>query len=140
MRSVPEWIAKRDDDAIPPRVRERIAARADDCCQSCRRSIRPPLRAEYDHVVPLILGGQHRETNLQLLCHECHGLKTKRDVKIKAKVARIRKRNLGIRKPSRFPGARNSKFKIKIGGGVVLRTGRKFNSGVRHDRSNDRSQ
>lgn len=98
-RSVPEWLAKTDDAAIPDRVKERIARAADDCCVRCTRKVGGKLRPEFDHAIPLILGGQHRETNLQLLCHECHGLKTKSDVKLKAKVARVRKKNLGFRKP-----------------------------------------
>lgn len=120
-RAVPEWIGKTDDAAIPPRVQDRVALKVQDCCRTCGRRVGGKLRGEIDHVIPLILGGQHRETNLQLLCHECHGAKTKLDVKIKAKVARIRKKNLGIKKPSRFPGAKNSKFKMKVGGGAVLR-------------------
>lgn len=119
-RSVPEWIAKRDDDAIPARVKDRVASKTDDNCLKCARHIRPPLRAEFDHIIPLILGGEHREANLQLLCHECHSAKTKLDVKVKAKVARIRQRNLGIKKPKRgFYDA--TKFKMKIGGGLVDR-------------------
>jgi len=120
-RSVPEWVAKHDDAAIPDRVKERIARAADDCCLRCCRKIGGKLRPEFDHAVPLILGGQHRESNLQLLCHECHGLKTKSDVKLKAKVARVRKKNFGFKPPSRFPGARNSPWKIKIGGWVERR-------------------
>lgn len=99
MRTVEEWRGKNDDAAIPPRVKERIAFRAGDACQQCSRKIGGKLRAEYDHVIPLIIGGSHRESNLQLLCSECHGTKTRLDVKLKAKVARIRKRNLGIKKP-----------------------------------------
>lgn len=98
-RSVTEWIGKTDDIAAPDRVKERIARRAGDCCRACNRLVVGKLRAEYDHVTPLILGGENRESNIQLLCHECHSAKTKLDVKIKAKVARVRKRNLGIRKP-----------------------------------------
>lgn len=132
-RSVPDWVAKRDDDAIPARVKERIARKAGDVCLKCTRHIRPPLRAEFDHIIPLILGGPHCEYNLQLLCHECHGAKTKLDVKVKAKVARVRQRNLGIKKPKR--GFYDStKFKMKIGGGLVdRRTGQpaNFSKGVR---------
>jgi 5-methylcytosine-specific restriction protein A len=98
-RSIPEWIAKHDDAGIPPRVRDRVARRSNDCCVVCKREVGGKLRAENDHIVPLILGGQHRETNMQLLCHECHGAKTKLDVKLKAKVAGSRKRKLGIKKP-----------------------------------------
>jgi len=98
-RTVLEWIGRTDDSAIPDRVKERVARKADDCCQCCTRRIAGGLRAEIDHIIPLIIGGQHREANLQLLCHECHAAKTVRDVKIKAKVARLRKRGLGFRKP-----------------------------------------
>jgi len=105
MRSVPEWIARNDDAAIPDRVKERIAAKAKDACVSCKRPIGGKLKPQFDHVIPLILGGQHRENNIQLLCNECHGEKTKLDVRLKAKVIRIRKKHLGISKPKRtIPG------------------------------------
>jgi len=99
-RSCPEWIAKHDDQAIPGSVKDRIALKAEDYCQSCKRKVgQGGLRAEFDHVTPLILGGKHCEANLQLLCHECHGKKTKLDVKLKAKVARVRKKHLGLVAP-----------------------------------------
>ena len=120
-RSVPEWIAKHDDAAIPARVKDRVMLAANSVCLCCQREIARGLRPEFDHIVPLILGGEHRESNLQMLCHECHGLKTRLDVKLKAKVARVRKKNLGFRPPSRFPGSRNSQWKIKIGGGIERR-------------------
>jgi 5-methylcytosine-specific restriction protein A len=105
MRTVPEWIAKRDDDAIPPRVKDRIATDAEGRCKTCTRAITGKLRAEFDHMIPLIIGGSHRENNIQLLCHECHAAKTKLDVKLKAKVARVRKHHLGIKKRRRtIPG------------------------------------
>lgn len=122
MRSIPEWIGRNDDAAAPPRVKARIYLDAEGRCKCCTRFIDgSALVAEYDHAIPLILGGKNRETNLQLLCSECHSAKTKRDVKIKAKVARVRKIHIGIRKPSRFPGSRNSRWKKKIDGSVVLR-------------------
>lgn len=102
MRAVLEWIAKHDDAAIPPRVQERVAGKSNDCCAVCTRPAKP---GQVDHVIPLILGGMHRESNLQWLCVPCHAAKTKLDVKLKAKVARIRKVNLGIRKPSRIKSA-----------------------------------
>lgn len=140
-RSLPEWIGKRDDAAIPVRVKDRVAQRSDDCCVKCTRKVGGALRAEFDHAIPLILGGEHRESNLQILCHECHGAKTKLDVKLKAKVARVRARNLGLRKPSRGFYDK-SKFKMKIGGGLVDRhTGApvKFSKGARYG-SPDRTQ
>lgn len=98
-RAVPEWIGKTDDAKIPPRVMERVARKTDGRCVKCTRETGPALPGECDHIVPLILGGEHRERNMQWLCKPCHATKTKLDVKLKAKVARIRKRNCGARKP-----------------------------------------
>lgn len=99
MRTVEEWIAKHDDAAIPPRVKDRVSMKSLDCCVKCTRKTGGGLKGEIDHIIPLILGGEHREMNLQLLCVECHSAKSRLDVKLKAKVARVRQRNLGIRKP-----------------------------------------
>ena len=120
-RKVEEWIGKNDDARIPPRVRDRVCQRYNDHCIVCVRKIGGKLRAELDHITPLILGGAHRESNLRLVCNECHKVKTAEDVKLKAKVAKARKHHLGNKKPSRFPGSRDSKFKKKIDGTVVLR-------------------
>jgi 5-methylcytosine-specific restriction protein A len=99
-REVPEWIGKTDDTATPPRVKARLYLDAEGKCKHCTRFIDgSKLVAEHDHVIPLILGGRNRESNLQLLCSGCHSAKTKLDVKIKAKVARVRKRHIGIKKP-----------------------------------------
>ena len=106
-RAVPEWIAANDDAKIPPRVMERVARKADGRCVKCTRETGPGLPGECDHIVPLVLGGEHRETNLQWLCVPCHAAKTKLDVKLKAKVARIRNKHLGIKKRSGFKGWRN---------------------------------
>lgn len=51
----------------------------------------------------------------------CHAPKTAQDVKVIAQAKRREAKSLGFRRESRMPGARNSKFKQKIGGGVVLR-------------------
>lgn len=111
-RAIPEWIGKNDDAKIPDRVKQRINYYFGGNCATCTR---PAIPAEYDHIIPLILGGEHRESNLQLLCKSpCHAAKTKLDVKLKAKVARIRKRHVGIKKPR------------------TIRSWRKFNGEIVH--------
>jgi 5-methylcytosine-specific restriction protein A len=123
MRSVPEWIGKTPNTAIPPRVKVAIYLAADGRCAKCTRFIDgAKVVGQYDHAIPLILGGGHRQSNLQLLCVECHSQKTKLDVKLKSKVAKVQKRHLGIKKPSRFACSRNSKFKKRVDGTVVVRT------------------
>lgn len=120
-RKLEFWIGKNDDAAIPPRVRQRIFERAGGKCAKCTRELRVGYW-ECDHVVPLILGGRHSEDNLQPLCTEpCHAAKTRLDVKLKAKVARVRQRHLGIRKPSKFACSRDSNWKKRIDGTVVPR-------------------
>jgi 5-methylcytosine-specific restriction protein A len=103
-RELPEWIGKNDDSAIPPRVKLRVHERSGGKCQKCGVDA---FIGEYDHIIPIILGGENRESNLQKLCAPCHKSKTKLDVKLKAKVARVRKHHLGIKKRRRtIPGRR----------------------------------
>lgn len=110
-RALPEWIGKTDDSAIPDRVKLRVHAKAEGCCSKCGVET---LTGQYDHAISLVLGGQNRESNLQFLCVPCHKAKTRLDVKLKAKVARVRKRHLGIKKPR------------------TIRSWRKFNGEVVH--------
>lgn len=120
-RSAKEWVAKHDDQAIPPRVKIRIYMRCDGRCQKCTTRHMAGAIPQYDHIKALINGGEHRESNLQLLCVPCHTAKTKVDVAEKSVVATIQKKHLGIRKRSTFPCGRDSPFKKKIGGQVVRR-------------------
>jgi len=121
VRSTAEWNPKSDDEAIPARVRLRVWDRFDGCCAECKRKIHAGEKWDCDHIKALVNGGEHRESNLQLLCSWCHKAKTKADVAEKKITYRKRLANVGIRKESRFACARNSKFKRKIDGTVVLR-------------------
>jgi 5-methylcytosine-specific restriction protein A len=98
-RAVPEWIAKHDDEAIPPRVELRVFQKHDGCCPKCGRKLRPGHWA-CDHITALINGGQHRESNLQPLCNTpCHSQKTAEDVAEKSRTYKRRKSEVGIKKP-----------------------------------------
>jgi len=120
-RSVSEWIGATPDTAIPPRVRIRVWDRANGHCTICTRKIRAGESWQADHTVALINGGENRETNLGLVCGFCHKDKTAEDVAEKAKTARVRKRHLGIKAPSRFACSRDSGFRKKINGKVEPR-------------------
>lgn len=121
MREVPEWEATNDNQSVPERVKVRVFERAGGACKECTLPIRGKLLPAYDHIQALINGGGNRESNLQLLCVPCHKVKTRADVAEKSVMARKRKKHLGIKKPSRFPGSRNSKLKKRVDGTVVLR-------------------
>jgi 5-methylcytosine-specific restriction endonuclease McrA len=55
------------------RIRERIIVRDGAACRKCGKMVG---RLEVDHVVPLALGGQESDFNRQLLCYDCHKLKS----------------------------------------------------------------
>jgi 5-methylcytosine-specific restriction endonuclease McrA len=120
-RATDEWIGKTDDAAIPPRVRLRVFERHGGICHLSGRKINAGEPWDLDHVVALINGGYHCESNLAPALKDKHREKTARDIAEKSTTARKRTKHLGIRKPSRFPGSRDSKFKKRMDGSVVLR-------------------
>ncbi len=121
-RKLPEWIGKTDDSPVPSRVKDRIHKRAGERCQNCTTSLAGGKLAEYDHIIAIVNDGENRESNLQVLCVNCHQPKTKVDLAIKAKTARVRGKFLGIRK-TRNPmaGSKASKWKKRMDGTVEKR-------------------
>lgn len=123
-RAVPEWIAtKSDDQTIPDRVRQRVFIKFNGRCAGCTRKIgEGALEWDCDHITALALGGSHREGNLRPLCRaSCHRDKTRDDAALRKKFNASQKKRAGIKKPSTFACSRQSKFKKKIDGTVVLR-------------------
>lgn len=121
-RAVPEWIAKHDDQAIPPRVKDRVLEAHGNRCALTGREFRPGDSIDFDHIQALANGGAHRESNLQPVLREAHREKTAEDVGLKAKTARIRKKRFGFT-PARhqFPGAKNGRVKFKLNGSIIDR-------------------
>lgn len=101
MRSVPEWIADHDDQAVPPRVKARIFEREGGRCHRTGRKIRAGEPWQLDHIIALCNGGEHRESNLAPILEEPHREKTAEDMATKEKITRIRQKHLGI-----FPKSR----------------------------------
>lgn len=101
-RSVPEWIGKSDDSAIPDHVKLRIWDREQGRCYLTGRKLRA---GEYDfeHVIALSLwtgdGHGNRESNIRLVYRPKHREKTAQDRKAKAKSDAIRKKHVGIYRP-----------------------------------------
>lgn len=122
-RSLPEWSGATPDAAIPPRVRLRKWEAVGGRCECCTRKIMTGEGWALDHIVALINGGQHRESNLRVICDWCHKGKTREDVREKAITARKRSKHLGIKRRKGPPmmGSRESKFKRKLDGRVELR-------------------
>lgn len=99
-RSVPEWAGRTPDSKIPPHVRMRVFLAYDGHCYLTGRKIMPADNWEVDHITALINGGEHSESNLAPVLRDAHRIKTKADMREKSKIARMRKKHLGI-KPDR---------------------------------------
>lgn len=99
-RATPEWVGKTPDAKVPPRVKLRIWWRYDGKCWLTGRKIQPGDLFDFDHIIALINGGEHREYNLAPALRDKHREKTAEDVKLKAKGDRAAMRAIGI-KPAR---------------------------------------
>jgi 5-methylcytosine-specific restriction endonuclease McrA len=116
-RKVPEWIGKTPDTKIPPRVRLRVWERAYGACCRCGRNLLAGATWQVDHRLPLILGGEHRESNLHVICSWCHFFKTTEEVAAKSKSYRVRAKHAGIRRKGRpMPGSKGSGIRRRMDG------------------------
>lgn len=101
-RAVTEWIGKTDDTPPPTACKRRIVERQGSVCALTGLPFDDKNKPRFDHKVPLWLGGENRESNLQALREEeAHKPKTKAEAKVRAKVyANIDKR-FGLTKPKK---------------------------------------
>lgn len=98
-RAVAEWVGKNDNTKIPDHVKVRVFLRFDGrCACGCNRRIASGESWQADHIIALINGGVHAESNLQPLLTEHHKTKTRTDVAEKARTYRTVKRHIGVKK------------------------------------------
>lgn len=90
MRSVPEWVGKTDDAAIPKRVKLRIFARCEGRCGLTGAKIQVGDAYDFDHIKELRDGGEHRELNLHPVLRAAHRIKTAEGKARQAKADRVR--------------------------------------------------
>jgi 5-methylcytosine-specific restriction endonuclease McrA len=117
-RSVDEWIGRNDDARPTEACQLRVLDRQGWRCAISGVEFRDGVKAEFDHITPLWLGGENRESNLQAVTAKAHRAKTSTEATVRAKVNANRiKRVCGKKKSGRW----NSKFKKKMDGTVVDR-------------------
>ena len=95
-RSVPLWVGKTDDAAIPKAVKLRIWAREGGICSLTGRKIGVGEAYDFEHRIPLSLGGRHAEDNIVLALRSAHREKTASEASQRAKADRVRLKNLGL--------------------------------------------
>lgn len=122
-RAVPEWIGKTDDSAIPPRVRLRVFEAHGGVCHLSGRRIQAGEPWDCDHIVALVNGGMHRESNLAPALRDKHRAKTADDVREKSIVRRKQMKFLGItpKKGRPMPGSKASGLRKRMNGEVERR-------------------
>lgn len=93
-------------------------------CADCECKVGGAAGLEFDHIIPLELGGDDEIENLQPLCKVCHKAKTRGDVDAIRKAERMRQREAGIKRTRRsiIPGSKASGLKKKMDGTVEKRT------------------
>lgn len=117
-RTVKEWIGRTDNSAPTDACKLRILDRQGGKCAITGHVFRPGDVIEYDHKVPIWLGGSNRESNLQAVIGEAHKRKTQAEATVRAKINATRKKHLLGKKPAK---GWNSNFKKKIDGTVIDR-------------------
>jgi len=122
-RTVKEWIGRTDDSQPTDYCKLRILDRQGYRCALTGVEFSPANKPEFDHITPLWLGGENRESNLQAVTAEAHRRKTKAEATVRAKVKANTKRHLlGKKKSARpIPGSKSTRFKKLITGEVVDR-------------------
>ena len=109
--------------SIPAKERLSIFLRWNGGCHLCGGKITPGEAWEIEHVIPLAQGGDDHGDNLRPAHTKCHRAKTVQDAGNTARAKRREAIHVGAKPPSRnpLPGGKRSKWKRKIGGGVVPR-------------------
>lgn len=107
---------------LSPRQRLEMWERHKGVCCICTfkiDGIREPWIDE--HIIPLAMGGSNDPENRGPAHVSCAKVKTSADLRNVAKAKRVKQRHLGIKKPSRMPGSRDSNIKLTMRGEVVDR-------------------
>lgn len=103
-RSIEEWVGANPDARVPDKVRDRVFFRAKGICHiSGRKIVVPRDRWQLEHVVPLSMGGEHREANMRPALTEAHKVKTAEEAGNRAKADRMRRKANGTWPKSKSP-------------------------------------
>ena len=100
-RTIPEWIGSSPDAKVPTRVRLRVFEAHQGRCYLSGRKINAGDAWELEHVKPLHLGGENRESNMAPALVQAHREKSARELTAKAKADRIRAKHLGVYPPAK---------------------------------------
>lgn len=113
-RAVEEWVGSHPDAPIPTSVKRRIWLREGGKCSITGakiNAIKDPY--DFEHRVPLSMGGGHRETNIVLALREAHRRKTAEEAGARAKADRVFAKHHGLKRPKGW-GPRSKKLNGEV--------------------------
>jgi 5-methylcytosine-specific restriction protein A len=102
-RAWKEWIGKTPDSKVPDDVRVRVYALWDRTCYLSGIKIRGK-DWDLEHVIPLSMGGEHREGNLRPALQAPHKEKSSEEAARRADADRAARFDAGIKSSSRLRG------------------------------------
>jgi 5-methylcytosine-specific restriction endonuclease McrA len=117
-RTVAEWVGRTDDSMPTDACKRRILERQGWRCAITDVEFRDGVKAEFDHITALWLGGENRENNLQAITKAAHAAKTKTEATVRAKVNRNQIKRIAGKKKSSLT---HPQFKRQMDGTVIDR-------------------
>lgn len=108
---------------FPRKVKVAAFEQSGGLCDKCTAELFPG-NIEYDHRVPVAMGGESTLENCEVLCKSCHKAKSAgADIPNIARAKRREAKHIGAKARSArpLPGGKGSKWKKKLTGEVVPR-------------------
>ena len=107
---------------LTPRAKLDLWTEQGESCAECRKAT-AFSRTQWDHVLPLCLGGAN-DDNWQGLCGPCHTAKTRREAGMRAKADRQRAYHEGKKRRGRKLPSRpfDTRLRRRFDGSVEVRT------------------
>jgi len=74
------WAQRTGKSSLIPPMKARLIQEQKGCCAICGELFLPDDKIDCDHIIPKVLGGKNCRENVQVVHHDCHLEKTRKDL------------------------------------------------------------